>query len=79
MVKFYCPKCGEKIAANKDFYFCERCDKQWPIKEEIGLFCESKYWGEVGQKEMNEILETVQDKGMEKTLKLIKEKDEYSL
>ncbi len=74
MTEFYCPKCNIKLVSGRDFYLCKKCGSKWPIKEGIGLFCESKYWGEVGQKEMNEILRIIKKKGTEKGLELAKDK-----
>lgn len=74
MTEFYCPKCSSKLVKNGYFYVCGKCDNKWPIKEEIGLFCKSRYWGEVGQKEMNEILEVSEKKGIEKGLELARNK-----
>ena len=74
MTAFYCPKCGVKLKENRNFYICEKCDKRWPIKEGIGLFCQSRYWGEVSQKEMREVLESIKENGVKKGLELIKDK-----
>lgn len=65
MIEFYCPKCNSKLIKNKDFYICEECSNRWPIKEGIGLFSESKYWGEINQEEMNKVLKVIEEKGME--------------
>lgn len=72
----YCPKCSKKLIEAKSFYICERCGNKWPIKKGIGLFCESKYWGEVDQKNMNEILDIIEKKGINKGLELIRDKYE---
>ena len=74
MTQFYCLKCNSKLVKAKDFYICKECDNKWPIKQGIGLFCKSQYWGETGQKEMNEILSVVKEKGVEKGLKMVKDK-----
>lgn len=76
MVEFHCPKCSRKLAIYEDLYVCEKCDKKWPIKKGIGLFCESKYWGEVDQKDMKEILDVIEKKGMNEGLELIRDKYE---
>jgi ubiquinone/menaquinone biosynthesis C-methylase UbiE len=74
MADFYCPKCKNELTENDGFYECPMCQKKWPIKNKIGLFCESRYWGEVNQEEMNKILETIESEGMEKGLKLARER-----
>jgi len=74
MIEFVCPKCYKNLSENQDFYVCKDCNRKWPIKAEIGLFCENKYWGEVEQNEMNEVLKTIQENGMEKGLDLAKKK-----
>ena len=74
MVEFYCPKCSRKLAIQKDLCICEKCDKKWPIKKGVGLFCESKYWGEVNQEEMNKVLKVIEERGMERGLELAKDK-----
>jgi len=74
MTEFCCPICSNKLVEDKDFYVCERCGNKWPIRKGIGLFCKSKYWGEVTQKEMNEILEMIEKRGMDKGLELAKTK-----
>ena len=76
MIQFYCQKCGAELAKNNNFYTCDKCKNKWPIKKGIGLFSESKYWGEVNQDEMNQILDVVETKGMEEALKLAESKYE---
>lgn len=73
-MEFYCLKCNNKLFRNKAFYECRKCSNKWPIKKGIGLFSENKYWGEVTQSEMNEILRTIEKRGMDKGLELAKTK-----
>ena len=72
MTDLYCPKCQNKLSERDEFYKCERCNNRWPIKDKIGLFCESRYWGEINQEEMNEILEKFKENP--DNLEFIKEK-----
>lgn len=74
MTEFYCQKCGSQLIEDKDFYICKECNSKRPIKEGIGIFSESKYWGEVGQKEMDEILGIIERRGLEEGLKFAQEK-----
>ncbi len=73
MHKFNCPQCSKELVETDEFYICRDCDSKWPIKEGIGIFSESKYWGEVNEEEMNKILEIIKDKGIEEGLKFAQE------
>jgi len=74
MSEFFCPRCGEKLTQNKEFYVCPKCDSKWPIKNNIGLFCENRYWGEINQKEMNEILDSFGSENYSKIKELMRNK-----
>lgn len=74
MTNFYCPKCNFELSRVNDFYICKRCNSKWPVKDGIGIFSESKYWGEINQDEMEEFLEFIETNGMEKGLERAKDK-----
>ncbi|MDP2946543.1 MAG: methyltransferase domain-containing protein [Nanoarchaeota archaeon] len=74
MTNLSCPKCQNEPLERKSFYICEKCGKQWPIKNIIGLFCESRYWGEINQKEMSEVLDSFSSENYPKIKELMKDK-----
>jgi ubiquinone/menaquinone biosynthesis C-methylase UbiE len=75
MKNLVCLKCGNRLIDSENFYHCKECDTKWPIKNGIGLFCESKYWGEIKQEEMNKILNLLskEDGDYEEIVNSIKE------
>jgi len=74
MTNLYCPKCQNELSKKENFYICAKCGKQWPIKNDIGLFCESRYWGEISQGKMNEILDSFNDRNYSEIIDTMKEK-----
>ena len=42
LIFFACPACGGKITSNNDFLNCLKCDKKYPIIDEIPVFIDSE-------------------------------------
>jgi SAM-dependent methyltransferase len=76
MTDLFCPKCGDELIISNDFYCCKKCGSKWPTKNGVGLFCESRYWGEIKQEGMDEILESFTNKNYDEIVKLIRDKYE---
>lgn len=54
---FVCPKCKNNLKNEQDKFICENCGESWEVKDGIPLFTQSRYWGEIPQAGMKEILD----------------------
>ncbi len=77
-VHFVCPVCKTKVAFAESSFFCSRCNKYWPLHNDIADFRVDnvKYWGEYPQDTMKNLILRAQITGWEQALKeLFLEKD----
>jgi 2-polyprenyl-3-methyl-5-hydroxy-6-metoxy-1,4-benzoquinol methylase len=74
-MQFCCPKDKSNLIKENDKYLCPVCGAKFFIKNSIPFFVQSDfYWGEIPQKDMNEMLSIMDQEGYEQGLEYLNQK-----
>ena len=57
-----CLKCGETLRYTEGCMECKACKAQWPVKGGIPTYDAAKYFGEIPQEQMQELVSTAERK-----------------
>jgi SAM-dependent methyltransferase len=57
-----CLKCGETLRYTEEWMVCSTCEAQWPVKGGIPSYDSAKYFGEISQKHMQNLVKAAENK-----------------
>ncbi|MFA6308019.1 MAG: methyltransferase domain-containing protein [Patescibacteria group bacterium] len=73
-MKFVCPKDHNSLIKDDTKYYCEKCNTNYPIINNIPRFTEVNfYWGEIPESNMDKMLTIIKDKGYHAGLDYLEE------
>ena len=63
---YACPVCKTKLESKESAYFCSKCPKEYPVVDNIPVFCNQEtYYGESDQDNMKALITNARTHGYE--------------